>query len=97
MSLGEVGVGPFREIPMKAHIFRFDQVNHLVLTKKGHVRRNGKHHTLCALRVDQSFQRVSPQSLASCDVCIAGLVGFTDVVDYDFGFATWDDRTGRFA
>lgn len=82
---------------MQVHNFRVDKTNHVVLTKKKHVKRNGKHHTLCAIRIDDTAQRVSPQAVTTCDVCIDGLAAFVDVVERDFGFSTWDEYEAQFS
>lgn len=82
---------------MQVHNFRIEGVNHIVLTRKRNVKRNGRHHTICAIRVSDSAQRVTPQAATTCDVCTDGLTGFVDVIEMDFGYPTWDDRTGRFS
>lgn len=81
----------------RVHSFRVDRINHLVVTTAGHVRRNGRHLAICALRIDDTAQRVTPQAVTSCDACIDGLTGFVNVLDTDFDYPTWDDGTGRFA
>ncbi len=81
---------------MRVHNFRIDRVNHHVLTMAGRVRRNGTHHTLCAIRVRDNAQRVSSQAVGTCDRCVSALAGFTDVMDTDYDYPTRDDGTGRF-
>ncbi len=65
----------------RVHSFRLDRINHLVLTTKGHVKRNNRHLTICALRLGDDFQRVSRDVVTSCDACIDGLTDFVDALD----------------
>ena len=81
---------------MRAHIFRRNKVNHAVVTMRGHVRTNGRSLTICAQRVDDSFQR-RPNGPASCDRCLVSMTGLFDVLDTDYDYSAWDDRTGRWA
>jgi len=68
-----------------AHVFRRDQINHVVVTAKANVRRNGRHHTLCAQRVDDTFQRrVSTGTISSpvdCDRCLKSMTGIMDLME----------------
>ena len=82
---------------MFAHSFRLnDGLNHLVVNARTRTRRNGRHHTLCAQRVTDTAQRVTPQAATTCDTCLNSFTGLTDVLDTSFGFAQRDDGTGRF-
>ncbi len=81
---------------MYAHSFRLeDGLNHVVLSRKTSVKRNGRSHTLCARRIEADSQRVTPQAVTTCDRCLSSFTGFVDVLDIDFEYATYDDRTGR--
>ena len=70
-----------------AHIFRRDRVNHVVLTSRANIRRNGHFHTVCAKRVDDSFQRrVSSATVSSpvtCEKCSRFMVALHDIVEAD--------------
>ncbi len=68
-----------------AHVFRRDRLNHVVVTAKARVRRNGRHHTLCAIRVDETFQRrVSTGTIATpvtCPRCLRSMTGIMDLME----------------
>jgi hypothetical protein len=68
-----------------AHVFRHDRVNHVVVTAKVKVRRNGRHRVLCGPRVDETFQRrVSTGTVASpvtCDKCLKSMTGIVDLME----------------
>ncbi len=82
---------------MNAHFFRKDRQTHVVLSMRNRVRRNGVTLTLCAQRVDDSFQR-RPDGPMSCDRCSRAFDGFVDVMDTVFGYGVdHDDGTGRWS
>lgn len=89
---------------MNLHLFRKHGTNHGVLNTRTRVRRNGRSLTLCAMRVDGTFQRLAPfppgdrrQHNITCSRCDRAFDGFVDALDTDFGFRDQaDDGTGRF-
>ncbi len=68
-----------------AHVFRRDQLNHVAVTVKSRVRRNGRHRVLCGPRVDKTFQRrVSAGTVASpvtCPKCLKSMTGIMDLME----------------
>ena len=97
-DLQSVAERPYNEGDMLAHTFRLaDGLNHLVVNARNRTRRNGRHHTLCAQRVNADAQRTTSRAATTCDPCLTSFTGLVDVLDTDFGFATHDDGTGRFA
>lgn len=69
-----------------AHVFRRDGLNHVVLTNKERVRRNGRHVTICAKHVDQSFQRrvgSGHYTVVTCPVCLSAMTALMDILEED--------------
>ena len=68
-----------------AHTFRKDRVTHVVVTSRAKIRRDGTHHTLCAKRVDRTFQRrVSSGTVIApvdCDRCAKSMSGILDLME----------------
>ncbi len=68
-----------------AHVFRRDTVNHVVVTAKARVRRNGRHRVLCGPRVDDTFQRrVSTGDImtpVTCTKCLKSMTGIVDLME----------------
>jgi len=68
-----------------AHVFRRDRLNHVVVTDAPRVRRNGRSHTLCAQRVDDTFQRrISTGSIAApvdCPRCLPSMTAIMDLIE----------------
>lgn len=72
-----------------AHVFRRDGETHVVLTNKPNIKRNGRFLTVCAKRVDESFQRLSPHSEPgrssplTCDPCLSFMTTLMDFMEAD--------------
>lgn len=69
-----------------AHIFRRDGVNHVYLTRRKSVRRNGTFYTVCAKRVDKTFQRRvgnGVHAIVTCDPCLTFMVALHDMWEED--------------
>lgn len=65
-----------------AHIVRYEGVNHAVLINRPSIKLNGRHHTICALRVTDQFQHRPgnyPHAYMTCDSCIRSLTGWADL------------------
>jgi hypothetical protein len=78
---------------MSINIFQF-RINgqvHAVSSTRNRVRRNGKAHTVCAIRVTDTAQGLAPNepdraAPFTCDSCLNFVVALNDVLDTDFGF-----------
>ena len=70
-----------------AHVFRRDGVNHVVLTNRANIKRNGRFHTVCAKQVDETFQRRPPSPTGSdpvtCERCVRFMVALMDIEEAD--------------
>lgn len=68
-----------------AHVFRRDGVNHTVVSMRQKIRRNGRHYTVCAKRIDYTFQRRTPQHgiplVIECDPCLNYVIALTDIFE----------------
>ena len=68
-----------------AHVFRRDKVNHVVVTNRANVRRNGRHRVLCGPVVDNTFQRRNGvgvmASPVTCPRCLWSMTGIEDLWD----------------
>ena len=86
---------------MNAHSVRLagnvdtGKLNHTVITTAGKLKRNNRTHTLCAKRIGPDAQLLGNRAVTSCEVCLAALISFTDVMETDFGYPTYDDGSGR--
>lgn len=85
---------------MFAHVIRLQDgsnLNHMVVSTRNKLKRKGHFtHTLCAKRIGDDFGRLGSRAITTCTTCLNSFTGFVDVLDMDFGYPTWDDRTGRF-
>ena len=85
---------------MFAHVIRLDDdtnLNHMVLSPRSKLKRRGNStHTICAKRIGDDFMRLGSRAITTCDTCVNSFTGYVDVMDKDFGYPTWDDRSGRF-
>ena len=83
--------------PMNAFSFRFNGANHVTVVNHGRVRRGRGARVICGARIPADANRTTSAAPISCDTCDRSFTAFVDVMDTDFGFANYDDGTGRFA
>ena len=62
---------------------------HVVLCNKPRIKRNGRHHTVCAKRVDQSMTRISAHhepgrsAVVTCEADLRFMTALSTIVDED--------------
>ncbi len=68
-----------------AHVFRRDRLNHVVVTGRANIRRNGRHRVLCGPAGDKTFTRRpstdTMRSPVSCPKCAYSMKGIVDLMD----------------
>jgi hypothetical protein len=85
-----------------AYLFKVNDVNHVVVTLASHIKRDGRHRALCAIKIDSTTQRLHARAepgrsaLITCDGCSRSFDGLVDALDRDFDYDVHDDGTGRF-
>jgi hypothetical protein len=87
---------------MFTHHIRIDRVTHVVISAVKSQHRKG--YTTCAIPITKDNATVlAPFKIGddrrhdiTCDTCMSIHTALEDVLDTDFGFATYDDGTGRF-
>jgi hypothetical protein len=87
---------------MLAHMFRVNDQNHVVLSVRSRVKRNGRHRAICGQVIGADAIRLAPHHQVgrsapiTCPKCDRSFDGFVDTLDTDFSFKPEDDGTGRF-
>ncbi len=68
-----------------AHVVRRDRVNHVVVTGRANIRRNGRHRVLCGPVVDRTWTRRpstdTVRSAVTCPRCFHSMTGLADLMD----------------
>ncbi len=87
---------------MITHLIRIDRVTHASVSIRKRAPRKG--HVMCGIRIHRATSTVlAPFKIGddrshdvTCAKCIRVHTALEDVLETDFGFPNWDDRTGRF-
>ena len=73
-----------------AHLFRDSNgVVHAIVTNRPHIKRNGRHVTCCAKRIDETMQRIVPHSEIgrtapiTCEADLAVMTALLDMFEED--------------
>lgn len=66
---------------MNVYLIRQDSTVHAIITgaSKAPSRRAPYHHTVCAKRIDPTWQRIDASVPITCDRCLRSVVGLGDL------------------